>query len=100
MAFLTIWSFRRSTILDSLDPAVRDQLLNIFNEVTAERNAAVAQVDAEARQAILDAGGVIRELDDETRALWLEAMSPVWGRFAEEVGQDNIDAALAINDSM
>ena len=86
--------------LDSLDPAVREQLLSIFGEVTAERNAAVAQVDAEARQAILDAGGVIRELDDDTRALWLEAMSPVWNRFAEEVGQENIDAALAINDSL
>ncbi len=29
-------------LLDSLDPAVRDQLLTILHEVTAERNAAVA----------------------------------------------------------
>ncbi len=86
--------------LDSLDPAVRDQLLTIFNEVTTERNAAVAQVDAEARQAILDAGGVIRELTPEQRAEWVAVMKPVWEQFAEEVGQENIDAAQAINESM
>ncbi len=86
--------------LDSLDPAVRDQFLTILDEVTDERNAAVAKVDAEARQAVLDAGGVIRELTPEQRAAWVEAMKPVWAQFAEEVGQENIDAAQAINDSM
>ncbi len=86
--------------LDSLDPAVRDQFLTILDEVTNERNAAVAKVDAEARQAVLDAGGVIRELTPEQRAAWVEAMKPVWAQFAEEVGQENIDAAQAINDSM
>jgi len=86
--------------LDSLDPAVRDQFLTILNKVTVERNAAVGEVDLEARQAILDAGGVIRELTAEQRAAWVEAMMPVWGQFAEEVGQDNIDAAQAINNAM
>jgi len=86
--------------LDSLDPAVRDQFLTILNEVTVERNAAVGEVDLEARQAILDSGGVIRELTAEQRAAWVEAMKPVWGQFAEEVGQDNIDAAQAINNAM
>ncbi len=84
--------------LDSLDPAVREQLLGILHEVTTERNGAVAEVDAAARQSILDAGGVIRELDDAQRAEWLAAMKPVWDKFAEEVGQENIDAALAINE--
>ena len=86
--------------LDSLDPAVRDQFLTILDEVTAERNAAVKQVDADARQLVLDAGGVIRELTPEQRAAWVEVMKPVWAQFAEEVGQENIDAAQAINDSM
>jgi len=27
-------------------------------------------------------------------------MKPVWTQFAEEVGQENIDAAQAINESM
>ncbi|PHQ80748.1 MAG: C4-dicarboxylate ABC transporter [Thalassobium sp.] len=83
--------------LDSLDPAVRDQLLTILSEVTVERNAAVGQVDADARQAIIDAGGVVRELTAEQRAAWVEAMKPVWEQFTDDVGQENIDAAQAIN---
>ena len=86
--------------LDSLDAEVRDQFLTILNEVTTERNAAVGEVDLEARQAIVDAGGEIRELTAEQRAEWVAVMKPVWAQFADEVGQENIDAAQAINDSM
>lgn len=86
--------------LDGLDPAVKDQFLTILHEVTTERNAAVGQVDIEARQAILDAGGVIRELTPEQRQDWVDVMKPVWTQFADEVGQENIDAAQAINESM
>ncbi|MCP1169081.1 DctP family TRAP transporter solute-binding subunit [Limimaricola litoreus] len=82
-----------SDFLDSLDPEVREQLVTITEEVTAERNAAVAEVDAEARQAILDAGGEIRDLSDEQRAAWVETMKPVWAQFEEEVGADMIEAA-------
>ena len=83
--------------LDSLDPAVKDQVLKILNEVTVERNAAVNEVDAQARQNILDAGGVIRELTPEQRTAWVEAMKPVWDKFVEGVGQENIDAVQAAN---
>ncbi len=86
--------------LDSLDPAVRDQILTILAEVTDERNAAVAEVDDAARQAVLDAGGTIRELTDEQRQAWVDAMKPVWAQFEADVGADNIAAAQAINDSM
>ena len=86
--------------LDSLDAGVRDQLLTILSEVTAERNAAIAEVDAANRQAVLDAGGVIRELTDEQRAAWVEAMKPVWSQFEADVGADNIATAQAINESM
>ncbi len=83
--------------LDSLDADVRDQFTTIFKEVTTERNAAVGQVDLEARQAVLDAGGVIRELTAEQRQAWVDAMQPVWTQFLEDVGQENIDAAQAFN---
>jgi len=83
--------------LDSLDPAVKDQLLSILAGVTAERNAAVAEVDAAARQAVLDAGGVIRELDAAQRQAWVDAMKPVWSKFEAGVGADNIAAAQEIN---
>lgn len=83
--------------LDSLEDDTREQFLTILSEVTQERNAAVAEVDAEARQAILDAGGEIRELDPEQRQQWVDAMKPVWEQFTDDVGQENIDAAQEFN---
>ena len=86
--------------LDSLDADVRDQFMPIMDEVTSERNAAVGEVDLEARQAILDAGGEIRELTAEQRQMWVDTMKPVWDQFLDDVGQENIDAAQAINADM
>ncbi len=82
---------------DSLDPAVAEQLETIMHEVSMERNAAVGDVELAARQSILDAKGVIRELTPEQRQAWVDAMMPVWSKFVDGVGQDNIDAAQAIN---
>lgn len=82
---------------DSLPEDMRTQLGTILNEVTVERNAAVNEVDAVARQAILDAGGAIRELNPQERQAWVEAMLPVWDKFKDGVGQDNIDAAQKFN---
>jgi C4-dicarboxylate-binding protein DctP len=82
---------------EGLPADVRDQLATILEEVTVSRNAAVGEVDAEARAAVLAAGGVIRELDAAKRQAWVEAMMPVWGQFVADVGQENIDAAQAIN---
>ena len=86
--------------LDSLDPEVRDQFLTIMAEVTEARNGEAYAVNQQARQGIIDAGGTVRELTPEQRAAWVEAMLPVWEQFADQVGQENIDAAQAINDSM
>lgn len=83
--------------LDSLDPAVRDQFLTILAEVTETRNSESFKVNQAARQSIIDAGGVVRELDETQRAAWVEAMKPVWDQFAKDVGQENIDAAQSIN---
>lgn len=86
--------------LDSLDADTRDQFVTILDEVTSTRNGEAARVNAEAKQAVIDAGGVVRQLTPEQRAEWVGAMMPVWAQFADEVGQDNIDAAQAINDAM
>ncbi|WP_050931805.1 DctP family TRAP transporter solute-binding subunit [Aestuariivita boseongensis] len=83
--------------LDSLDADVRDQFLTILSEVTEMRNGESYAVNQQARQAILDAGGVIRELSPEQRQAWVDAMKPVWDKFAGDVGQDMIDAAQSIN---
>ncbi len=86
--------------LASLDPAVRDQFLTILGEVTATRNAEAFSVNEAAKQSILDAGGVIRTLDATQRQVWVDTMMPVWAQFADDVGQDKIDAAQAINAGM
>jgi C4-dicarboxylate-binding protein DctP len=86
--------------LDSLDPEVRDQFLTIVHEVTEARNTESTAVNAAARQAIIDAGGTVRELSAEQRTEWVETMKPVWEQFREDVGQENIDAAQEINASM
>jgi len=86
--------------LNGLDADVREQFLTILGEVTQTRNSESTQVNQEAKQAIIDAGGEVRQLTDEQRSKWVEAMKPVWEQFTDDVGQDNIDAAQAINASM
>ncbi|WP_170769618.1 DctP family TRAP transporter solute-binding subunit [Ruegeria lacuscaerulensis] len=83
--------------LDSLDPEVRDQFLTILSEVTETRNKEAFAVNEAAKQSVIDAGGTIRELNADQRQAWVDAMKPVWDKFAGDVGQDKIDAAQAIN---
>ncbi|AXI46980.1 C4-dicarboxylate ABC transporter [Sulfitobacter sp. SK012] len=82
---------------DSLPDDVRTQLGTIIDEVTEARNSESTKVNAEAKQAILDAGGVVRELDATQREEWVSTMKPVWEQFIGDVGQENVDAAQAIN---
>lgn len=86
--------------LDSLDADVRDQFMTILAEVTEARNAESTAVNEANKEAIIEAGGIVRTLDADQRAAWVAAMKPVWDQFVDDVGQDNIDAAQAINDSM
>ena len=86
--------------LNSLDADVRDQFLTIRAEVTETRNKESTKGNAEAKQAIIDAGGEVRQLTAEQRQKWVDVMKPVWDKFKDDVGQDNIDAAQAINASM
>ncbi len=83
--------------LDGLPTDVRDEFLSIVDGVTATRNAESTAVNNAARQSIIDAGGVVRTLTDDQRAEWVEVMKPVWAQFADDVGQENIDAAQVIN---
>ncbi|WP_127900710.1 DctP family TRAP transporter solute-binding subunit [Solirhodobacter olei] len=83
--------------LNSLPPAIRRQFLSILHQVTVERNAAVTQVEAKSRAAILAAGGHIRQLTPAERAAWVKAMQPVWAEFRADVGPENIAAAQAID---
>ncbi|MCL4136247.1 UNVERIFIED_CONTAM: hypothetical protein GTU68_046703 [Idotea baltica] len=83
--------------LDGLEPDTRDQFLSILREVTEQRNSASTRINEEAKQAVVDAGGVVRVLTSEQRDAWVEAMKPVWEQFKSDVGEENIAAAQAIN---
>ena len=82
---------------EGLDPAVRDQFATILRKVTEERNAESFRVNEEAKQLIVENGGVIRTLTDEQREAWITAMRPVWNAFEADVGRDVIEAVQAIN---
>ena len=82
---------------EGLDEDVRNQLEQIFNEVTAEFNAKSNQINDDARKEIEASGEEIREMTPEQRQKWVDAMKPVWDQFADQIGQDNIDAAMASN---
>lgn len=86
--------------LNGLPDDVREQFLKIVDEVTVEANASVAATEAKNRQAILDAGGTIRVLDDTQRKAWVDAMKPVWTQFEGDIGADVIEAAVASNGAM
>ena len=83
---------------DALNEDVRDQLAQIIAEVTEARNGESTSVNEAAKQEIIAAGGVVRQLSGEQRAAWVDAMKPVWEQFKNDVGEANIAAAQAIND--
>ncbi len=85
---------------EGLPDDVRTQLKQIIDEVTETRNKEAFAVNEAAKQAIIDAGGVIRTLTPEQRQRWVDAMKPVWEKFKDDVGQENIDAIQEINARM
>lgn len=68
-----------------------DEALVFGNKVAAEK----ATAD---RQKVVDSKrSEIITISDADRALWVEAMKPVWGKFEEDIGKELIDAAFASN---
>ena len=83
--------------LKSLKDDDRAQFLKIVAEVTDARNGEAYKVNQEAKAAIVEAGGQIRQLTPEQKAEWIKAMKPVWAQFEGDVGAENIAAAQAFN---
>jgi len=83
--------------LEGLPADARDQFLTIVGEVTETRNKESTAVNDGAKQAVIDAGGVVRTLTAEQRSEWVEVMKPVWAQFEGDVGAENIEAAQKIN---
>ena len=82
---------------DGLPADVRDQLQTILSEVTTERNNQSTAINEQNKNLIIQAGGTVRQLSPAQRALWVEAMKPVWKQFEGDVGTDTIAAAQAAN---
>ena len=82
---------------EGLPNDIRNQLETILREVTVSRNAKAFGVNEANKEAILAAGKTIHTLTPAQRAEWKAAMLPVWDQFKDDVGQNNIDAAQAIN---
>jgi C4-dicarboxylate-binding protein DctP len=76
---------------------IRDQLSAILVEVTEIQHRQSARMNQEAKAAIIDAGGKVRQLTAQQRARWTEATKPVWSRFADDVSPALIAAAQAAN---
>jgi len=85
--------------LDSLAPEVRDQFLTILKEVSEQRNAESNKVELENRDLIKEAKSEVRELNDEQRQQWVDAMKPVWDKFKDDIGEELMDAAVKSNES-
>ncbi len=82
---------------DSLPEDQRQQLRTIMDEVTAERNAEVTKIEEASKQRLVEAGVEIRELTDEQRQAWVDAMKPVWDKYADDVDPATIEAIQKIN---
>ncbi|PRB81003.1 TRAP transporter substrate-binding protein [Pseudomonas sp. MYb185] len=77
---------------------IRSELEQVMAEVTVEVNRQAEELNELSRQRILAAGTTeIINLTPEQRALWREAMQPVWQKFARHIGDELIAAAQASN---
>jgi C4-dicarboxylate-binding protein DctP len=83
---------------ENLPREVRAQLSKILTEVTNIRNSEAYSVNQAAKRSIIEAGGVVRQLTDDQRSAWLDAMKPVWAQFEGDVGAENIAKAQEINE--
>jgi len=79
---------------DDVKPIV-DQSLQ---ESIAYGNQVALDKDKEDRQKIVESGRTeIIQLTPEQRQMWVDAMKPVWAKFEEGIGKENIEAALGCN---
>lgn len=75
---------------------IRTELEAIVAEVTLAVNRISEEINAEARQKIIDSGVTqVIALSDEELASWRRAMTPVWDQFRDQIGEDIVRAAIA-----
>lgn len=81
-----------------LDDDLRPQVKKALDEAIAYGNQIAADKANIDRQAIVNSKrSKVLSLTDAERALWVEAMKPVWSQFEDEIGKDLIQAAVKSN---
>jgi C4-dicarboxylate-binding protein DctP len=82
----------------SLPEDIRPELKAIIDEAIVYGNKVALGKELEDKQQIIASKRTtIYEINDEERALWIEAMKPVWTKFEKDIGKDMIDAAKQSN---
>jgi len=77
---------------------IRMDVKKALDEALLHGNNVAAQKAMEDRKKIVDSRrSEIITLSAADRALWVEAMKPVWKKFEEEIGEELIDAAYSSN---
>ncbi|MEX3010250.1 DctP family TRAP transporter solute-binding subunit [Hoeflea sp. TYP-13] len=95
--FLTYLAITSTEWLDSLPQDVREQFVTIFAEEVNKANANATAINEKAKEGIIAAGGVIRQLTPEQRQIWVDTMKPVWEQFEDDIGKSVIAAAVDSN---
>jgi C4-dicarboxylate-binding protein DctP len=80
---------------DGLPGDVQSQLGAIVAEVTKSRNKESYLVNQDNMNKVVEAGGIVRTLNDAQRQAWVDALKPVWAKFEADIGADTIAAAQA-----
>ncbi len=83
--------------LEGLPADLRDDFLDIFQQVTEERNSLSTKINENNKNNVIKAGSVVRTLNAAQRSQWVEAMKPVWQKFEKDIGVDLIEAAQSYN---
>jgi len=84
----------------SLPDDVRPEVKKALDEAVAYGNKIAIEKAESDKKLIADSGRTeIIELTPEERKKWVEAMKPVWEKFQDDIGKENIDAASASNAS-
>lgn len=82
----------------SIPKDIRKDVKTALDEAIAYGNEIASQKSEVDKQRIADSKrATIKELTNEERQQWVEAMKPVWKRFEKQIGKKVIDAAIAAN---
>ncbi len=83
---------------EGLPADIKKELVAILKEVTAKETQLALEAAAADKKAIVESGKTkIHQLKPEQAMKWAKSMQPVWKKFEDDIGKENIDAVLACN---